>query len=157
MTATHAPTTLAESAYGLPLDNDAAVLSLVTRKLFHAGFNRAAVDGRWPAFERVFHGFDPPTLAGLGGEEEETIAREPGIIRNRRKIRATLRNARHFVEVAETHGSWRAWLATLRPLPYEQKADTLCACLAGYGPAATFYFLLEAGEATLDDKPDWVR
>ncbi len=139
------------------LTTDADYLSLVTRKVFHAGFSPHVVDARWPAFEAAFRGFDPVPLALMEEADVDRVASVPGVVRNRQKIRSTFENARMFVAIAEAHGSFRAWLRSTAHFPYEQRADMLLACFAGMGPSTVFYFLLEAGEATPDDKPDYVK
>lgn len=146
-----------DDSYGVVLDTDADYLNLLTRKLFHAGFDKALVNRRWSAFERAFVDFSPARVAAMTEDDVLRLSSDAGIIRNRVKLRATVANAKHFVEVANTHGSWGRWLASKRHLPYEQRYDTLRACLTGCGPTTIFYFLLEAGEATLTDRPEEVR
>ena len=140
----------------LRLETDSDYLSLLTRKVFQAGFDKALVDRRWPDFEAAFEGFEPGRISAMGQGDLERLASDARLIRNRRKLRATIANARHFVEVARTHGSWRAWLQSKRDVPYEQRHDTLRACLCGCGPSTVFYFLLEVGLATPDDRPEGV-
>jgi 3-methyladenine DNA glycosylase Tag len=137
-----------------PHPTDADYFDLLTRKMFHAGFQREVVDRRWAGFVRAFADFDPARVAMFAETELEQLFVNPDIIRNRAKIRAVIANARHFVEVARSHGSWMAWLTSLDELPYEQLADTLGACLSHCGPSTVFYFLFEAGHATLDDRPE---
>lgn len=143
--------------YDIHLETDAGHLDLLSRKVFHSGFSVRAVNAKWPVFRELFHGFEPVQVASMDESDVETIAADPRVIRNRRKLRAVIRNARHFCEVAATHGSWRAWLHGTRAMPYELRADTLRACLDLCGPSTVFWFLFEAGEATLDDKPERVR
>jgi DNA-3-methyladenine glycosylase I len=140
--------------YQHDLETDAGLLGLLTRKIFHAGFGRSPVDKRWPAFEQAFAGFDPVEVAGM---TLDVLAADATLVRNRLKLKATINNARHFVAVAQTHGSWRAWLSSLRRLTYEERADTLRACLSFVGDSTVFYFLLEAGEADLSDRPEHVQ
>ena len=125
--------------------------------MFHAGFTKQVVDTRWSAFETAFHSFEPTRVAKMDEVEILATCGNTGIIRNQQKIRATVANARHFVQVAQWHGTWRSWLAGQRHLPYEQRADTLVASLTQVGQSTIYYFLLEAGEVTADDKPENVK
>lgn len=136
---------------------DADYLSLLTRKMFHSGFSKETVDRKWPGFEAAFHRFAPERVATLSVLELEHLYGDQRLVRHRAKIRAVVANARHFQEVAGTHGSWGTWLGGLGDHPYEERANTLQACLTHCGPTTIFYFLLEAGEVDLDDKPDNVR
>lgn len=139
------------------LDSDAALLSLLTRKLFHSGFNKALVDQKWPAFEEAFCRFEPALVAAFTEEDVSRLRSDVRIVRHRLKIRATINNARHMVAMAEEHGSWRAWLHALRALPYGKRQAALHQALTHCGPNTIFYFLLEAGEASLLDKPAGVK
>jgi len=139
------------------VETDADYLNLLTRKLFHSGFNKALVDQKWPAFEVAFRGFDPATVAAFDEADVERLRTDEGIVRHRLKIRATINNARRFVEKAAVHGSWKDWLQSLRALPYPVRQEKLHAALTHCGPNTIFYFLLEAGEAALGDKPEGVR
>lgn len=139
------------------LETDADYFGLLTRKLFHSGFNKTLVDKKWPAFVEAFDAFDPRSVAAFSEAALEALAQNSAIVRHRRKLRATVANAQHFVRVADTHGSWLSWLQSLRSLPYDEKESTLCAVLTHCGPNTIFYFLLEAGEVDLNDKPEWVK
>ena len=139
------------------LGSDADYLSLLTRKLFHSGFNKALVDAKWPAFEAAFKGFNPATIATFGDADRTRLRANSGIVRHGQKIDATIANARHFVAQANAQGRWMDWLYTLRPLPYAEREAQLRAALTRCGPNTIFYFLLEAGEATIQDKPHGVR
>ena len=136
---------------------DAEYLALLTRKLFHSGFNKALVDQKWPAFEVAFRGFDPARVAAFDEDDVARLRSDAGIVRHRLKIRATIDNARHFIAMTEEHGSWGLWLRSLRPLPYLDRQHLLHRGLTHCGPNTIFYFLLEAGEVTVDDKPPGVR
>jgi 3-methyladenine DNA glycosylase Tag len=139
------------------LETDADYLNLLTRKLFHSGFNKALVDQKWPAFETAFRGFDPTTVAAFDEADVERLRTDASIVRHRLKIRATINNARHFVEMAAAHGSWKDWLRSLRVLPYPVRQENLHAALTHCGPNTIFYFLFEADEADKADKPEGVR
>ena len=140
----------------MALETDADYLRLLTRKLFHSGFNKALVDAKWPAFEQAFAGFEPAVVAAFDETDVARLRADTGIVRHRLKIRATINNAKHFVETAATHGSWHTWLHSLRPLPYAERQTLLHRGLTHCGPNTIFYFLLEAGETTPDERPNGV-
>ncbi len=137
--------------------SDAEYLNLLTRKLFHSGFNKPLVDRKWPAFEEVFCGFDPARVAAFDEADVARLRADARIVRHRLKIRATIANAGHFVEMAASHGSWGRWLDSLGALSYAERASRLQARLTHCGPNTVFYFLYEAGEAASADKPAKVR
>jgi DNA-3-methyladenine glycosylase I len=132
-------------------------LALLVRKLFHSGFNKTIVDRKWPAFVAVFHGFDPQRVAGMTAAEIDQALQDPGIVRHRKKVEATVKNAALFCAVAEEHGSWERWLVSRRAQPYPERARPLVEALTHCGPNTVFYYLLEAGEASRDERPAGVN
>ena len=138
------------------LRDDAAYLSLLSRKIFHAGFSQNAIDSRWLAFEAAFHDFDPESLSKMSLDDLERLKNDRSLIRNRRKITAVIENARQVQRLANTHGSFKAWLRRLHTLPYECRADALVATFEHVGSATAFWFLFEAGLAELHERPDEV-
>ena len=143
--------------YVTRLENDADYLNLLTRKIFHSGFNKTLVNQKWDAFEELFHGFDVRKVATMTNQEVVRLLTDKRIVRHRKKIAATIWNAQQFLAISTDHGSWMNWLASLRLYPYEQRADTLMALFKHCGPNTVFYFLLEAGEAGWEDKPEHVK
>ena len=159
MRAVRAPHQAEESVIGFlqkPLCDDASYLSLLSRKIFHAGFSKAVVDRRWSAFETSFLGFDAARLLALDAAGRNAILNDSRLIRNRKKILAVLENAGQVQRLANTHGSFRAWLRGLHTLPYECRAEALCSTFHHVGAATAFWFLFEAGMAELHERPDEV-
>ena len=77
---------------------------------FQAGLSWITILKKREAFRRAFDGFDPVLVAGYGPEELEALMADPGIVRNRRKIQAAVRNAKVFLEIQEEFGSFDRYL-----------------------------------------------
>ena len=58
-----------------------------------AGLSWRTILRKEKEYRRVFHGFYPEAVLSMGGEEIEAAMRNPGIIRNRQKVMAVIRNA----------------------------------------------------------------
>jgi len=101
MLAATAPRTQAEIA-ALPDDR---ILAEMTRRIFYAGFSSKVIDGKWDAFEKGFHGFDPRACAHLSEAAFDALMQDRGIVRNGAKIRAVTVNARLLLELAAEHGT----------------------------------------------------
>jgi DNA-3-methyladenine glycosylase I len=71
---------------------------------FQSGLSWATILRKRPAFRRAFDGFDPDTVAGYDAHDVERLMADPGIVRNRRKIEATLGNARATVALRAEGG-----------------------------------------------------
>jgi 3-methyladenine DNA glycosylase Tag len=83
----------------------------MSRRIFQAGLKHELVDRKWPAFEEVFRGFDPATVAGLYDETLEAMLEDTRLIRHMGKLQATRHNARAVLEIAAEHGSFGAFVA----------------------------------------------
>jgi len=104
--------------------------SHLVRRVFAAGLAPGVVDRRWPAFTRAFKDFDAKASAAFSDEDVERLVGDAEIVRNRRKIVATLANARVLVDLGGEAGL-REWLAG-----QEDPAAALRERFAGLGPAS---------------------
>ena len=87
----------------------------LTAAVFSARFNPDIVRMRWPAIRDAFAGFDLDRVASWPDGEIERLLTYPGMIRNRKKIMATLRNARKLLSKVKLHGSVQSYLALFGP------------------------------------------
>jgi len=78
------------------------------------GFNAEVVRRRWPAIRRSFADFNLMRVAAWSEDETDRLMRQPGMIRNRKKIVATLRNAVELARFAARYGGVRAYLDRLQ-------------------------------------------
>lgn len=90
---------------------DAQYLSLMSRRVFHAGMTHSVVDARWPAFEEALWGFDANKMVLLSAEQIEKFASDPRLIRHLTKMRTIPQNAQLVLDVRREHGSFGRFLA----------------------------------------------
>jgi DNA-3-methyladenine glycosylase I len=93
--------------------HDARYFENLTRCIFQAGLNWHVVTNKWPHFKVAFHDFDIPTVAAYREAEVARLTIDTGIIRNKKKIAATIYNAQQFEQIASDHGSFQSWLEHL--------------------------------------------
>ena len=93
--------------------SDSAYFENLTRCVFQAGLSWRTVANKWPNFKGAFNGFDVKKVASYGVENISRLIQDSGIIRNRRKILATIHNAREFKRIAAEHGSFQRWLDSM--------------------------------------------
>jgi 3-methyladenine DNA glycosylase Tag len=91
--------------------SDDRYFSLMSRRIFRAGLNHTVVDGKWPAFEKAFRGFEPRRVRAMSDEDVEALMKDAKLIRHYGKLRAVHANAAALIELAEEHGSMGAYLA----------------------------------------------
>jgi DNA-3-methyladenine glycosylase I len=87
-------------------------LEVMTRSVFEPGLNWSVVEAKWPGISAAFEGFDPEAVAGLTPADVERLMGDPGIIRNRKKIEATIHNAGEMLNVEREHGSFKRYLGS---------------------------------------------
>jgi len=88
-----------DNEWAVPTDNDVQVLERLCLEGFQAGLSWLTILRKRDRFREVFHGFDPDTVAGFTESDVELLVGDPGIIRHRGKIEATINNARLVVEM----------------------------------------------------------
>jgi DNA-3-methyladenine glycosylase I len=93
--------------------SDNAYFENLTRCIFQAGLSWRTITNKWPNFIGAFDGFDVRKVANYGAKDISRLVQDSGIIRNRRKIVATIHNAQEFERIAAGHGSFQRWLDSL--------------------------------------------
>jgi 3-methyladenine DNA glycosylase Tag len=81
---------------------------------FQPDSTRDIVRVRWPSIRKAFVEFDLRLVASWPDTEVDRLLGSPGIIRNRKKVTAVLRNGRDLLRRAERYGSVRAYLSSYR-------------------------------------------
>ncbi len=134
--------------------DDSAYFENLTHCVFQAGLNWSVVGDKWPNFREAFEGFDIPRVAGYGAEDVKRLMGNPGIIRNRRKILATIDNAREFERIASENGSFQDWLDGLdKSGNYVNVVKRLKARFSHVGDSTARIFLYTVGEPIKREDP----
>jgi len=92
--------------WGVPLHDDRKWFEFLVLDGFQAGLSWKTVLHKREAFRMVFHGFDPRKVARMPSRDVERALQNKAIIRNRLKVRATVKNARAFLKVQEQKGTF---------------------------------------------------
>lgn len=106
--------------YGFPLETDAELFERLVLEINQAGLSWLTILKKRRAFQLAYSGFDPEIIAAYGNDDRARLLADPGIIRNRLKVDATIENARRILELRQTHGSFAGWLAAHHPLSKEE-------------------------------------
>ncbi|MCY1297149.1 DNA-3-methyladenine glycosylase 1 [compost metagenome] len=83
--------------WGVPLCDPRGLFELLLLEGFQAGLSWYTVLKKRAHYREVLHGFDPERLAQLSDAEIETLMQDPGIIRNRLKLKAARQNAQAWL------------------------------------------------------------
>ncbi|WP_142029587.1 DNA-3-methyladenine glycosylase I [Arthrobacter sp. SLBN-112] len=93
-----------DQEWGLPVTDEQGLYERICLEGFQAGLSWATILRKRPAFRAAFAGFDPEAVALFGSTDVERLMQDPGIIRNRLKILATIRNAQATLELRNDGG-----------------------------------------------------
>lgn len=99
-----------DTQWGILRLDDAYLFEMLLLESFQAGLSWECVLNKRENFRQAFDGFDPKIIANYSSEKVDSLLRNSGIIRNRRKILAAIRNAQVFLQIQEEYGSFRQYL-----------------------------------------------
>jgi DNA-3-methyladenine glycosylase I len=104
-----------DEEWGRPVGEDRRLFEKLSLEGFQAGLSWLTILRKREHFRAVFAGFDPAAVARFGEEEVERLLADPGIVRNRAKIEATIGNARRYADLAGEFGSLAAYAWRFEP------------------------------------------
>lgn len=99
-----------DEEWGQPVHDDHRLFEMLILESFQAGLSWECVLNKREAFRKAYDGFDLEKVCAYGVEKIEALGQDAGIIRNRRKIKASVDNARIFKKIKEEYGSFDKYL-----------------------------------------------
>ena len=127
-------------------DSDAGYFEKITQAVFQAGFSWQVIRTKWPGFQEAFAGFDIDVVARFGEDDLERLVEDEGIVRNGRKIRAIIENAKLCQELVAEHGSFAGYLRSLDGQSYAEREKKFCRRFKFMGPMGAYFFFWSVGE-----------
>lgn len=99
-----------DTEWGIPLYDNRALFELIILEGTQAGLSWSTVLKKREHYRKVFDGFVPELIANYGDEKVAALLADPGIIRNRAKIAATIQNAKAYLSLQEAGQSFSDFL-----------------------------------------------
>lgn len=93
-----------DSEWGMPVHDEAGLYERLVLESFQAGMSWAIILRKREAFRTAFAGFDPDKVAAYGETEVHNLLANADIVRNERKIRAAITNAKATIALREEGG-----------------------------------------------------
>jgi DNA-3-methyladenine glycosylase I len=99
-----------DAEWGVPEHDDRALFELLTLEGAQAGLSWSIVLRKRESYRAAFDGFDVKKIAAYGARKTRALLADPGIVRNRLKVAATIANAQAFLAVQREYGSFDRYL-----------------------------------------------
>jgi DNA-3-methyladenine glycosylase I len=99
-----------DEEWGMPVHDDHALFERICLEGAQAGLSWLTILRKRENYRAAFDGFDPVVVAHYDDAKITELMANPGIVRNRLKINATIVNAQNFLEIQETFGSFDRYL-----------------------------------------------
>jgi DNA-3-methyladenine glycosylase I len=96
--------------WGIPVHDDRRLFEKLCLEGFQAGLSWLTILRKRPAFRAAFAGFDPERVARFTDADVTRLLGDAGIVRHRRKIEATITNARAYAALVEAEGPLAAFV-----------------------------------------------
>lgn len=93
-----------DTEWGLPVRDEQGLYERICLEGFQAGLSWATILRKRPAFRAAFAGFSPDAVSLFTDADVERLMQDPGIVRNRLKIRAAINNAQATLALRQDGG-----------------------------------------------------
>jgi 3-methyladenine DNA glycosylase Tag len=119
-------------------------LEVMTKAVFQSGMSWRVIEAKWDGFRDAFEGFDPKRVAKLTPDDVNRLAQDTRIVRNRRKIEATVDNAVEMVALDREYKGFRNYLRSHGS--FDDTVADLKRHFRFLGETGSYYFLHVVGE-----------
>ena len=129
-------------------------LDVLTKAVFQSGISWRVVEAKWQGTRAAMYEFDPARLADLTPDDVDKLAQDQRLIRNRRKIEATIANAETMLDLEREFGSFKRYLSSFGD--FDATAADLVKRFKYLGDMGAYYFLHVVGEA-VPPHEEWMQ
>lgn len=99
-----------DTEWGVPVHSDRKIFEFLILEGFQAGLSWRTVLHKRKNFRRVFDNFDYQKIAKYRSAKINQLLKDPGIIRNKLKVKGAVRNAQAFIDVRKEFGSFDKYI-----------------------------------------------
>jgi 3-methyladenine DNA glycosylase Tag len=119
-------------------------LDVLSRAVFQSGISWRVIDAKWPGTRQALHDFDPEHLADLTPDDVDRLVQDQRLIRNRRKIEASIANAQTMLDLDREYHGFKAYLSSFEN--FDAVSADLVKRFKFLGATGAYYFLHVIGE-----------
>ena len=99
-----------DKEWGIPVFKDRRHFEFLVLESAQAGLSWITILKKRENYRKAYDGFDPKKVARYGEKKKNELLNNPGIIRNRLKIEASINNAARFLEIQKEFGSFSGYI-----------------------------------------------
>ena len=96
--------------WGVPVHNDRLLFEFIVLEGAQAGLSWSTILNRRDGYCKAFDNFDVEKVARYGEDKINELLANPGIIRNKLKVRSAVNNAKAFLKIQEKFGSFDTYI-----------------------------------------------
>lgn len=115
-----------DEEWGVPVYDDNKLFEMLLLESFQAGLSWECILNKREAFKKAFDNFDYQKISNYNEEKIEELFNNKDIIRNKRKIKSAITNARIFMEIKKEYQTFSnyLWSFTKNKIIYEYDKTT---------------------------------
>jgi DNA-3-methyladenine glycosylase I len=117
---------------------------VMTKAVFQSGMSWSVIEGKWDGFREAFQEFDPSAVARFTPDDVDRLLQDTRIVRNRRKVEATVDNALEMEALDREHDGFRKYLRSHGS--FDETVADLKRHFRFLGDTGAYYFLHVVGE-----------
>jgi DNA-3-methyladenine glycosylase I len=95
-----------DKEWGVVSKDDRHLFEMLILEGAQAGLSWSTILKKRINYRQAYYGFDPEKVARFTSKSVERLLSDPGIVRNRLKVEASIQNAKAFLEVRKEYGSF---------------------------------------------------
>jgi len=99
-----------DTEWGVPAYDDETQFEFLILEGAQAGLSWLTILKRRDGYRRIFHNFDVNRVAQMTEQEIQAALIDPGIIRNKLKVRAAVKNAQVFLGIQNEFGTFSRYI-----------------------------------------------
>lgn len=99
-----------DTEWGVVSTDDRHLFEMLILEGAQAGLSWTTILKKRDTYREAYYGFDPEKVARFTRGSVDRLLKNPGIVRNRLKVEASIQNARFFLTVQEEYGSFSAFI-----------------------------------------------
>jgi len=99
-----------DTEWGVPSFDDKKHFEFLVLESAQAGLSWITILKKRENYRKAYDNFDPKKVARYGDAKKAKLLADPGIVRNRLKIEASITNAQHFLEIQKEFGSFSNYI-----------------------------------------------